>query len=186
MCDGYNLPMPLLALLMLLFSFTAQGAGVTAVIEQVEDGDTVVARIEGKSQRLQLVGIDAPEDSDNAKLQRDLQVTGLQTRVLLQMGEQATRHLRSLLAPAQEVRISGELHRRDRYGRIPVVLYAAGEQSINEVMVGDGYAVVLRRYPLDARLKTRLEALEAEAIAGRRGLWGPHRESAAAWSGKEL
>jgi len=181
-----KLPLYLLAKLILLFSFTTQAAGVTAAIEQVEDGDTVVARIEGKSERLQLLGIDAPEDTDNAKLKRDLQVTGLQPEVLLQLGEQATQHLLTLLTPGQEVTLIGELQQRDRYGRIPVVLYAAGEQSFNEAMVGDGYAVVLGRYPLDARLKARLEALEAEAIAGRRGLWGPYRESAAAWSGKEL
>ena len=181
-----HLPMPLSALLMLLFSYTAQGAGITAVIEQVEDGDTVVARVDGKSERLQLLGIDAPEDTDNAKLKRDLQVTGLQPEALLQLGDQATQHLRTLLTPGQEVTLVGELKQRDRYGRIPVVLYAAGEQSFNEAMVGDGYAVVLGRYPLDARLKARLEALEAEAIAGRRGLWGRYRENAAAWSGKEL
>ncbi len=180
-----HLPLPLSALL-LLFTFTAQAAGVTAVIEQVEDGDTVVARIDGKSERLQLLGIDAPEDTDNAKLQRDLQVTGLQREVLLQLGGQATQHLRTLLAPGQEVTLAGELQRRDRYGRIPVVLYAAGERSINEAMVGDGYAVVLGRYTLDVQLKTRLEALEAEAIADGRGLWGRYRENAAVWSRKTL
>ncbi len=181
-----NLPMPLFALLILLFSYTAQGARVTAVIEQVEDGDTVVARLDGESKRLQLLGIDAPEDTDNAKLQHDLQVTGLEPEALLQLGEQATQHLRTLLTPGQEVTLAGELQRRDRYGRIPVMLYATGEQSVNEVMVGDGYAVVLGRYPLDAKLKTRLEVLESEAITDRRGLWGPYREHAEAWSEKEF
>ena len=180
-----NLPL-LMLMLMLLCSIMAQGADVTTVIERIEDGDTVVARIDGNPERLQLLGIDAPEDTDNAKFQRDLQVTGLQPEVLLQLGEQATQHVRTLLVPGQGVRISGELQRRDRYGRIPVMLYAAGERSVNEAMVGDGYALILRRYPLDAQLNIRLEALEAEAITGHRGLWGSYRESAAAWSGKKL
>lgn len=179
-----HLPLPVSALL--LFSCIAQAAEITAVIERVEDGDTVVARIDGKSERLQLLGIDAPEDSDNAKLQRDLQVTGLKPEALLQLGEQATRHLRTLLPPGQGVTVSGELQRRDRYGRIPVVLHAGGERSVNEAMIADGWAVVLRRHPLDAPLQHRLEALESAAIAGHRGLWGSHRENAAAWSGKAL
>lgn len=183
-----NLPMPLWALLMLPFSFTAaaQGAGATAAIEQLEDGDTIVARLAGKSARLQLLGIDAPEDTDNAKLQRDLQVTGLKPEALLQLGVQATEHLGTLLTPGQEVTLDGKLQQRDRYGRIPVVLYTAGGRSINEAMVADGYAMVLGRYPLDAQLKTRLEVLESEAIAEHRGLWGPYRERMQAWSGKEL
>ena len=176
-------------LLFLLLSSTlhADGGadGVRVVIEQVEDGDTVVARIDGKAERLQLIGIDAPEDTDNAKLQRDQKVTGLSAERLLVMGAQASQHLRSLLPVGTAVLLTGNLKQRDRYGRIPVVLHADGGGSINEAMVADGYAVVLGRYPLDAKLKARLQALESVAIAGNKGLWAAeYRHSTAAWSGK--
>ena len=174
-------------LLFLLFSSTVRADGVRVVIEQVEDGDTVVAQIEGKTERLQLIGIDAPEDTDNAKLQRDRKVTGLSAERLLVMGAQSSVHLRGLLPVGTAVSISGNLKQRDRYGRIPVVLHTDGEASINETMVADGYAVVLGRYPLNSGLKSRLQALESAAIAGNKGLWdGEYRHSTAAWSGKTL
>ena len=157
------------------------------VIEQVEDGDTVVADIDGKTERLQLIGIDAPEDTDNAKLQRDQKVTGLSAERLLVMGAKASQHLRTLLPVGTKVLVDGNLKQRDRYGRIPVVLHSGDGASINEAMVADGFAVVLGRYPLDADLKTRLQALEAQAIAGHKGLWSAeYRHSAAAWGGKAL
>lgn len=49
---------------------------MTLDASEIEDGDTLVAVIGGSRERLQLAGIDAPEDSDNAKLQRDLTRTG--------------------------------------------------------------------------------------------------------------
>jgi len=175
------------ALLFLLLSSAPRADGIRGVIEQVEDGDTVVAQIDGRTERLQLVGIDAPEDTNNAKLQRDQKVTGLSRERLLVMGVKSSQHLRTLLPVGTAVNISGNLKQRDRYGRIPVVLHTDDGASINEAMVADGYAVVLGRYPLDAALKERLQALESAAIAGKKGLWSTeYRHSAAAWSAKTL
>jgi len=174
------------ALLFLLLSSAPRADDVRVVIEQVEDGDTVVAQIDGNTERLQLVGIDAPEDTDNAKLQRDEKVTGLSRERLLVMGAESSGHLRSLLPVGTTVTLSGNLKRRDRYGRIPVVLQTDDGVSINETMVADGYAVVLGRYPLDTALKARLQTLESAAIAGNKGLWGRYRDSTVAWSGRTL
>ncbi|MEA3276993.1 MAG: hypothetical protein U9Q81_17250 [Pseudomonadota bacterium] len=62
----------------------------------IEDGDTLIAEVDGVNERLQLAHIDAPEDADNAKLARDLQRTGLDRWVLLELGQTATGHLREL------------------------------------------------------------------------------------------
>ncbi len=150
----------------------------------IEDGDTLVVEMNGETRRIQLLGIDAPEDVPNPKLQRDQQRTGLDTDSLLGIGQAATRHLKSLIAPGQTVKLEGNLRKQDKYGRIPAIAYDHRGRSLNEAMVEDGYAVVLDRYPLQRGLRDRLKAMQQTAIAERRGLWGAHRAVAVAWSGQ--
>jgi micrococcal nuclease len=150
----------------------------------VEDGDTLVVEIEGSQERVQLIGIDAPEDVDNAKLQRDLQNTGLAKETLLQLGQTATAHLKSLLSDVKTVGLEADLSKRDRYGRIPVIAHTPEGSSINELLVADGYAVVLGRYPLDPELKQRLIEAENGAVNQPRGLWSTHPAETRSWSGR--
>ena len=149
----------------------------------VEDGDTLVALVDGAETRLQLLGIDAPEDVENPKLLRDIQRTGLEPGPLTAIGSAATAHLNTLVAAGELVRLDGNLHARDRYGRVPVEAYLRTGRSLNEAMVQDGYAMVLSRAPLPKDLRNRLRRHEAEAIAEGRGLWGLDPVTTMAWSG---
>jgi len=177
---------PTALLFVLLLAVTGASAEtLSLVIEKVEDGDTIVATLKGKPERLQLQGIDAPEDVENAKLQRDIKVTGLDSATLLPLGVAATRHLRTLLKPGDIVQVSGSFDQRDRYGRILVVAVEGSGRSLNERMVNDGYAVVTHYGVIEAGLKARLEKLESEAIASKRGLWGESAEAALIWSGRK-
>ena len=47
---------------------TQKSTASTYIIESIEDRDTIVITNKGKSQRVQLIGIDAPEDTQNPKL----------------------------------------------------------------------------------------------------------------------
>lgn len=173
----------LLGCLLLKLSL-ASAEPISLVVEKIEDGDTLVAQINGSAARLQLSGIDAPEDTENAKLKRDLQVTGLQAEALLALGAAATQHLSTLVKPGDPIKVEGALDKPDRYGRIPVMIYDTKGRAISDAMIEDGYAVVLRYGKVEAGLKARLEGKEAEAIAARRGLWGEKRADALAWSGR--
>lgn len=153
-------------------------------VQQVEDGDTLVIEIDGKPERIQLRGIDAPEDTRNPKLTRDIQRTELSEEALLNLGKQATEHLKSLITPGQQVRLTGDLTQRDKYGRISLIITNTNNHSINETMVADGYAIILKRQPLEEAFKSRLKQQEADAIAGKCGLWGEYREDAMSWSGR--
>jgi micrococcal nuclease len=172
-----------MALLMLGPLCTANAGPQSFEVEKVEDGDTLVVYLQGSLVRLQLSGIDAPEDTDNAKLKRDIKVSGLSPEALLALGAEATRYLAALVKPGDQVRVEEALGQPDRYGRIPVMVYDSSGRAINDAMVADGYAVVLRFGEMDAELKARLEGMEAEAIAARRGLWGEKRADALAWGG---
>ncbi len=177
---------PLLPILLIMGAAAAQAETRTLVIDQIEDGDTLVVSIDGKQERLQLLGIDAPEDVENAKLKRDMGVTGLDAETLLGLGAQATRHLQVLVKAGQQIEASGDFEKRDRYGRIDVLINAAtGKASLNELMVAEGYAIVLDKYPFQGDMKERLEGLEEMAVATQRGLWAESSRSVAlAWSGR--
>ena len=155
----------------------------TYTLTGVEDGDTILVTIDGKPRRLQLQGIDAPEDVENPKLQRDRERTGLGSEALLELGREATRHLKGLIAEDDPVRLEGNLNRRDRYGRTPVTAYGRNGLSLNEQMVADGYARLLTRYPLDPAFRERLTAEQERARTRRRGLWGEYPEAMQGWSG---
>ena len=150
----------------------------------IEDGDTLSVGLEDLVQRIQLLGIDAPEDIPNPKLEQDRKRTGLNQDVLIAMGQSATRHLNSIIAPGQTVRLEGDLQKRDRYGRIPAVVYDRQGRSLNEAMVEAGYAIVLDGDPLPAQLRTRLIRHEEAAIANGRGLWGSYYDAVSVWSGR--
>lgn len=150
----------------------------------VEDGDTLILNIDGRDERLQLAHIDAPEDSRNAKLQHDIERTGLGGEVLIELGRGATLHLRGLAADgAGPFMLVYDPDRRDRYGRLVGEVSDAGGRSLGAAMVEDGFARVLPpREPKVAR-PAALTASEADATSSARGLWGEHREAAFAWKG---
>jgi endonuclease YncB( thermonuclease family) len=114
----------------------------------VTDGDTITVLHNGRREALRLHGIDAPEKGQA-------------------FGERAKQFTSGLLfGRTVVVRVRG----RDRYGRtIGDVLLLDG-RNLNQEVVRAGYAWWYRRYSKDPRLAE----LEAQARAGRRGLWaGP-------------
>jgi len=169
--------------ILFLLTAPAWARNDTYTLTSVEDGDTILVAIDGKPRRLQLQGIDAPEDVENPKLQRDRERTGLSSETLLDLGQAATRHLKGLIDPDDPIRLEGNLNQRDRYGRTPVTAYGGNGLSLNEQMVADGYALIMTRYPLDPAFKERLMAEQERARTRKRGLWGEHPEAMQAWSG---
>lgn len=161
----------------------AQAQQQAFVVQGVEDGDTLIVEISGEKARLQLTGIDAPEDVMNPKLQKDMERTGLDAGTLLQLGQAATAHLASLVPVGARVTVEGQLEKRDRYGRIPAIVHSASGASVNETMVATGYAVVLGRYPMEPGLKARLLDMQKNAVEQKRGLWGSHPQTTHSWSG---
>ncbi len=147
----------------------------------IEDGDTIVVEIKGAENRVQLSGIDAPENTDNAKFKLDIKTTGLTAETLLAIGNAATDHLKSLLPSGATVSIDANMDERDRYGRIPAIIFNSKGLQLNEKMVEDGYASMLTRYPLDADFKTRLQHKQAQAQKNNLGLWDRYPEISKIW-----
>ncbi|MEE9491870.1 MAG: thermonuclease family protein [Gammaproteobacteria bacterium] len=176
-------------IIMFLFGMTATATYASGVyiVESIEDGDTVVVRAVGKkdSIRIQLTGIDAPEDSNNAKLKVDIKKTGLDPEKLLIIGRAATDHIKAVISPGMTVRLEADFDQLDRYGRVPAIIFGPGKStvSVNEQMIIDGYARYLTSDNLDVAFSKQLEQLQQKAIEKNRGLWGRDSQVTRLWSG---
>ncbi len=160
-------------LLIFLTAPLAWAGGVQAPLIDVEDGDTLLVMLNGLPTRIQLAGIDAPEDRPNPKFNLDRKRTGLPAETLLELGRKATLHLRELAPPGSTLFLEGDLHKKDKYGRIAVTVRTAEGRSINEQMVADGYARALGH-------PTYLP-LQEKAMRTGRGLWGTAPQAARKW-----
>jgi micrococcal nuclease len=128
-----------------------------ATVERVVDGDTVVVRVGGARVRVRLIGVDTPE------------VVRLGTPVGC-FGPEASAHLKRLLPPGTEVRLTYDLDRADRYGRTLAYLYV-GALFVNLDLVARGYATVLT-IPPNVAHTDELVAAQRSARARSLGLWG--------------
>ncbi len=160
-------------LLGLLAMPLARAGGVQAPLIEVEDGDTLLVMLNGAPTRIQLAGIDAPEDRPNPKFNLDRKRTRLPAETLLELGRKATLHLRELAPPGSTLILEGDLHEKDKYGRIAATVRTTDGRALNERMVADGFA--------RASGQPAYQPLQEQAVKEKRGLWGSDPEAAHAW-----
>ncbi|MCO5968773.1 thermonuclease family protein [Actinoallomurus soli] len=130
----------------------------TARVVRVVDGDTLVLRIGGRSRRVRLIGVDAPE----TWARHDC------------FGVQATRALRRLTPAGAEVRVAADRAPDDRFGRRLLHLWTNRGALVAASLVRNGFARALV-VPPDTRYAAVLGAAEAAARRAGVGLWGACR-----------
>lgn len=117
------------------------------------DGDTLSATEQGRTQRIRLSGIDAPELAQTC---RDAQGR------TWACGSAARSQLSTLVARGH---VTCTRRGEDRYGRLLATCSSGAVGDIGEAMVRSGYAVNYSRYTSD------YAGAEREARAARRGVW---------------
>ncbi len=155
---------------------------ITYSVESVEDGDTIVIKYKGKTQRVQLIGIDAPEDTQNPKLNLDSRNKKIEKNDLLKMGKASTEYLQTLIKAGEKVSLEGNLSQKDKYNRLPAIVINQKGQSLNQEMVKTGYALLLTRFPLDEDFKASLKEAQNFARSEKLGLWKKHPQLMEKWS----
>jgi micrococcal nuclease len=118
---------------------------------KIHDGDTLSVRIGGKTEKIRLIGIDAPEVGQRP------------------WGEKAKRHLADLIG-ASDITIVTDVRKRDRYGRLLAYVWSTAGRLVNLEMVRDGYAVIYT-VPPNVRHVDQLRAAQREAREKKRGIW---------------
>jgi micrococcal nuclease len=121
--------------------------GQVARVVQVIDGDTIDVDIAGEEFRVRYVGVNTPE------------------RDQLCYAE-AVRANRTLV-DNQIITLVTDTSDTDQYGRLLRYVYV-GETLINEALIRDGWAEVVR-YPPDTRYYDRFRDLEDQAVQAGRG-----------------
>ena len=136
----------------------------------VVDGDTVDVRHGARVERVRLIGIDAPEAHDSAKLDRDARRSHRSKAAIEAMGRRATEFTARRLGE-RTVGLELDVEQRDPYGRLLAYLWLPDGTLFNAEILRAGYAHVLT-IPPNVRYASHFKRLQQEARAAGRGLWG--------------
>jgi micrococcal nuclease len=139
---------------------TRQPGGPLYEVIKVIDGDTLDVDINGKTERLRLIGIDTPETVDPRK-------------TVQCFGKEASEKAKSLLQGAS-VRLEEDTSQdtRDKYGRLLRYVHLKDGTNFNKYMISEGYAHEYT-YEVPYRYQADFKAAEVSARDNNRGLWSP-------------
>jgi micrococcal nuclease len=134
------------------------GSSAGDVVVRVVDGDTVVVRVDGRDERVRLIGVDTPETKHPSK-------------PVECFGAEASAFTSSLLPEGTEVRLERDVEARDQYDRLLAYVHRADDGLfVNRELLARGYAAVLT-VPPNVAHTDEFVALAAEARREGRGLW---------------
>lgn len=123
-------------------------------VVNVHDGDTVTVDIHGRTEKIRLIGVDAPELGQKP------------------WGEKAKEHLEEILSGAGwAVSLEYDVGRQDRYGRQLAYLWTGDKEMINRRMLFEGYAVLLT-VPPNVRHVELFKDAQKDARSRWLGIWG--------------
>jgi micrococcal nuclease len=121
-------------------------------VVSIHDGDTLTVLIDGRTEKVRLIGVDAPELAQ------------------LPWGEQARDALKALVE-GKTVRLETDITARDQYKWLLAYIYV-GETFVNLEIVRQGQAVIYTVPPNVAHVDEYRKA-QAEAREAGRGVWKP-------------
>jgi micrococcal nuclease len=128
-----------------------------ALVTRVVDGDTVVVRLQGRLERVRLIGIDTPESVK----------PGTPVQCYAKAASAETEHLLA----GRRVGLRFDAERRDRYGRLLAYVYRSDDGLfVNAVLVERGYARTLT-IPPNVAHAGQFSRLAGDARSHGRGLW---------------
>ena len=130
--------------------------GIVVPVVGVVDGDTLRVRVDGVTERLRVIGLDAPELSGAECLAQEA-ASRMQSLV-------QSRDVRIVADPSQDD--------RDAYDRLLRHVWTLDGRSVARELIADGLA---REYTYAAPYDGVADHLDAQAgaVAAGRGIWGP-------------
>jgi micrococcal nuclease len=125
-------------------------------VQRVTDGDTFVATVKGRRERIRIIGVDTPESVDPRRPDEPF-------------GEEASNFAKRYLDGAT-VRLAGDVEPRDRYGRMLAYVWLEDGTFWNALLAAEGYAQQLT-IPPNVTYAGLFRRLVSEARRSNRGLW---------------
>jgi endonuclease YncB( thermonuclease family) len=141
-------------------AWTARGSAPVerATVTKVIDADTLIVDLAGRSERVRLLGVDAPEMGWGEGRGEEF------------LAREASEFARRLCL-GQRVSLSSDPQREDRdsYGRLLRYVQLPDDRSLNAELIRRGYGYAFTRYPF-AR-QSKFVELESKARERAVGLW---------------
>jgi micrococcal nuclease len=136
-------------------------------VVHITDGDTIVVRLQGQKEKVRLSGIDVPECRPNPKAQKDAFRTGNDLKTIFEMGQRATRYVKGIISPGDQVEIELDIQQRDKYRRLLAYVWLQDGRMLNGEIVRAGYASLMTEPPNVKHLQRLQEAHREAQNAGR-------------------
>jgi len=136
----------------------SSGGTASARLERVIDGDTIVAQVDGREERIRYIGIDTPE---TVKPNTPVQCFGPQAHDL---------NARLLGGAGARLTLRFDRELRDRYGRLLAYVFRTDGLFVNARLIEAGAARTLAIAPNTTRA-AQLSGLQHDARTAGRGLW---------------
>jgi micrococcal nuclease len=132
-----------------------------ARVVRVVDGDTVDLILDGRTERVRLIGVNTPESVDPR-------------RPVECLGREASARAKELLPAGVDVQVEPDPTQdtRDRFGRLLLYVYLPSGQSLGHELIRQGFA---NEYTYDRPYRDQAlhHAAQREAESAGRGLWAP-------------
>jgi micrococcal nuclease len=127
-------------------------------VARFEDGDTITVDMNGKEERVRMIGVDTPETKDPRK-------------PVQCFGRAASEFTKQLIGN-QPVRLEADEQssNRDRYNRLLRHVYLSDGRLVQAEIIRQGYGFAYTSFPFTKSDEFR--TLEKEARNSNRGLWG--------------
>ena len=122
---------------------------------RVVDGDTIIVDMNGKEERVRLIGVDTPE-------------TVHPNKPVEYFGKEASEFTKNMVE-GKRVRLEYDWQRRDKYGRLLAYVYLQDGTFLNAEIIKQGYGFAYTRFPF--KYLEEFRQYEREARENGRGLW---------------
>jgi micrococcal nuclease len=124
-------------------------------IERVVDGDTLEILLNGKKEKLRLIGVDTPE-------------TKKPNTPIMFYGEEAAQYTKKRLEK-KTVELEWDVDRKDQYDRLLAYVWIEGE-LFNRTLVSEGYARIAT-FPPNVKYVDKFKKDQEDARQKQKGLW---------------
>ena len=127
-------------------------------VSKFEDGDTITVNLNGKNEKIRLIGVDTPETKDPRK-------------PVQCFGQLASDFTKSLIGTSQ-VRLAGDPtnSNRDKYDRLLRYVYLPDGRLVNAEIIKQGYGFAYITFPFQKM--DEFKNYEKQAREQSLGLWG--------------
>jgi len=136
---------------------------VSAEIVYVIDGDTIIVSMDGREEKVRMIGIDAPESVSTTEEENTV------------YGEMSSEYTKANLQEGMKVYLTFDKERTDIYGRTLAYIwldrdFADMNNLYQNQMVSEGYAIAVKYEPNILYWQV-LEASMLDAVTNKSGLW---------------